>query len=111
MSKVNSSKDVFSSSVRQPPSSSSQGLYEQDRARRARVRGDLYAPPRCWARAVVVVVVVVERALAKAYLSHADGDQGFDLMEYHGLVGELDQRLRPAQGERAQTRAVAADQY
>lgn len=107
MSKVNSSKDVFSSSVRQPPSSSSQGLYEQDRARRARVRGDLYAPPRCWARAVVVVA----RALAKAYLSHADGDQGFDLMEYHGLVGELDQRLRPAQRERAQTRAVAADQY
>lgn len=45
------------------------------------------------------------------YLSHADRDQGFDLMEYHGLVGELDQRFGPAQRQRPETRAVAADQY
>lgn len=51
------------------------------------------------------------RRTRQAYLSHADGDQGFDLMEYHGLVGELNKRLGPAERERAQTRAVAADQY
>lgn len=45
------------------------------------------------------------------YLSHADRDQSFDLMEYHGLVGELDQRFGPAQRQRPETRAVAADQY
>lgn len=32
-------------------------------------------------------------------------------MEYHGLVGELDQRLRSAQRQRTQTCAVTADQY
>lgn len=45
------------------------------------------------------------------YLSHADRDQSLDLMEYHGLVGELDERFGPAQRQRTQTRAVAADQY
>lgn len=47
----------------------------------------------------------------RVYLSHTDCDQGFDLMEYHRLVGKLDERLWPAEREWSQTGAVTADQY
>ena len=45
-----------------------------------------------------------------AYLRNSGGDECLDLVEQHGLVGELDERFGAGEGERAEAGAVAADQ-
>ena len=44
------------------------------------------------------------------YLRDSSGDEGLDLVEQHGLVGELDERLGAGEGEGAEAGAVPADQ-
>jgi hypothetical protein len=43
-------------------------------------------------------------------VGHAGSGQSLDLVDDHGTVAELDERLRKGEGERAQTGAEATDE-